>query len=466
MSFNVRFWTFTKKYNSTKRPVTDEGTLYTCVIKDGSSIVNPKIELNLGMSANPSAHNYCRIASFDRYYYIREWSFDKGLWTATLATDVLATYKDEIGAASLYMLRASNEKNGRIVDNKYPCKVNCDYDSTVLTYPYTSGCYVVGVVSGLGGFGSITYYVLDQTNLTKLVKALVEDVIDTSNGFSLSDASFALQQSVVDPIQYIKSCVWIPFDASDITTIPLAMDLEVYGWKFAGVSGRLMAGVKTQKSYTFATKKHPDTNARGNYVNASPYTHATLNFAPFGTIELDTTVICDVSQIRTDLDIDTLTGQGILRVFANNILLNELKTQVGVPIQLSQITRDYLGAAQSAVGGIAGAVGSAMAGNVAGAISSAVSGIGDSIRALVPRSQTIGSNGCFTNVQYQPRLDFQFFRPVDDDNDHNGRPLCATRQVSALGGYMLVQDGDVPIAGTVGEGDAVKAFLESGFYYE
>ncbi len=466
MSFNVRFWTFTKKYNSTKRPVTENGTLYTCVIKDGSSVVNPKIELNLGMSVNPSAFNYCRIAAFNRYYYIREWSFDKGLWTATLATDVLATYKDEIGAANLYMLRASAEKNGRIIDNKYPCKVNCDFDSTVLAYPYTAGCYVVGVVSGIGGFGSITYYVLDQTNLDKLVKALVEDVVDTANGFNLSDASYALQQSIVDPIQYIKSCIWIPYDSSDIVTIPLTLDLEVYGWKFAGVSGRLMVAVKTHKSYTFATIKHPDTNARGNYVNAAPYTKATLNFAPFGTIEIDTTVICDVSQITVDLDIDTLTGQGILRIFANDILLNELKTQVGVPLQLTQITRNYLGAAQSAIGGVAGAVGSALTGNVAGAITSAISGIGDSIQSLVPRAQTIGSNGCFAGVQYQPRLDFQFFRPVDDDNAHNGRPLCAIRQVSALGGYMLVQDGDVPIAGTQGEGDAVKALLEGGFYYE
>ena len=78
----------------------------------------------------------------------------------------------------------------------------------------------------------------------------------------------------------------------------------------------------------------------------------------------------------------------------------------------------------------------------------------------------MGSGGAFSHLLGSFELGFQFFRPVDDDNAHNGRPLCAIRQVSALGGYMLVQDGDVPIAGTQGEGDAVKAFLESGFYYE
>ena len=466
MSFAVRLWTFNKKFNSTKIPDDNDSVVYACVLKDGSQIARPYIELNLGFTEDPSSYNYARIGYFGRYYFIDEWTFKDGLWTATMHTDVLATFKTQIGDASLYVLRASAEKDGRVVDNLYPCKVNCDFDSTVLSYPYTSGCYVVGVVSGMGGFGSITYYVLDQTNLTKLVKALVEDVVDTTNGFNLSDASFALQQSVVDPIQYIKSCVWIPFDASDITTIPLALDLEVYGWKFPGVTGRLMAGVKTQKTYTFATVKHPDTTARGNYVNSSPYTHATLNFAPFGTMEVDTTVICDVSQITANLDVDTLTGQGILRVFANSILLNELKTQVGVPIQLSQITRDYLGAAQSAIGGIAGAVGSALTGNVAGAITSAVSGIGNSISALVPRSQTIGSNGCFTNVQYQPRLDFQFFRPVEDDNTHHGRPLCKVRQPKNIPGFLLIQDGDIGTVGFEWENEQIKTMLEAGFYYE
>jgi len=466
MSFTVRLWSFNKRTNSTKHPLTDDATNYSCNVKNGTSIYRPKIELNLGMSEDPSQYNYARIPAFNRYYYIDEWVYDNGLWIATMHTDVLATFKTEIGNSDLYVLRASAEKDGRIVDNLYPCKVNCNFDSTVLAYPYTAGCYVVGVVSGLGGFGSITYYVLDQTNLTKLVKALVEDVVDTANGFNLSDASFALQQSVVDPIQYIKSCVWIPFDASDITTIPITLALEVYGWKFPDVSGRLMVGVKTQKTYTFTTVKHPDTAARGNYVNSAPYTHATLNFAPFGTVEIDTTVICDVSQITVNLDVDTLTGQGILRVFANNILLNELKTQVGVPIQLSQITRDYLGAAQSAIGGTAGAVGDIMEGNIARAVSSVANGIGNSIRALVPRAQTIGSNGCFTNVQYQPRLDFQFFRPAEDDNSHNGRPLCKIRKPANLGGYMLIQDGDVGSVGFQQENDEIRSQLESGFYYE
>lgn len=463
----VRFWTFTKKYNSTKRPAASDATTYTCVVKNGSSIVDPKIELNIGATNSPSAFNYAYITQFQRYYYVREWSFENGLWIGSLATDVLATYKSQIGAANLYILRASAEKDGRIIDNLYPTKVNCDYDTTELDYPYMGGYYVVGCVTKQPqGTGSITYYALNRFNMRRLVQCLLSDVINTDNHFNLNDASEALQLSIVDPVQYIRSCMWIPFDITPQESVPVDVSVDVYGWSFPDVSGRIVDAKYRRIGFDFATIKHPDTNARGNYVNCSPYTKATLNFPPFGTIDIDTTVICNTDNIHARLTIDLINGEGILRLTANDILLNEIKSQIGVPIHLSQVNRDYLGAATSFIGGIAGGIGSIMTGNVAGGIGSIANGIGDAAKAAIPRAQSLGSNGSFAGLSESPRLDFQFYRPVEDDNDHNGRPLCKVRNVATLGGYMLVQDGDVPINGTQGEGDQVRAFLEGGFYYE
>ena len=190
--------------------------------KNGSSIVNPKIELNIGATNSPSAFNYAYITQFQRYYYVREWSFENGLWIGSLATDVLATYKSQIGAANLYILRASAEKDGRIIDNLYPTKVNCDYDTTELQYPYSTGYYVVGCVTKQPqGTGSITYYALNYFNMRRLVQCLLSDVINTNNHFNLSDASEALQLSIVDPVQYIKSCLWFPFDITVQETLPV-----------------------------------------------------------------------------------------------------------------------------------------------------------------------------------------------------------------------------------------------------
>ena len=55
---------------------------------------------------------------------------------------------------------------------------------------------------------------------------------------------------------------------------------------------------------------------------------------------------------------------------------------------------------------------------------------------------------------------------MPEDNDHHGRPLCQMRTPASLGGYMIVQDGDVPTAGTQSETAEIKSYLESGFFYE
>ena len=84
----------------------------------------------------------------------------------------------------------------------------------------------------------------------------------------------------------------------------------------------------------------------------------------------------------------------------------------------------------------------------------------------MPRASTVGTSGGFATGMGDFRLDHQFFRPVDDDNTHNGRPLCQMRTISNLSGYILVQDGDVATNGTSAEDAAIRSYLEGGFYYE
>ena len=75
MSYSVDFYTLTKKSNSTLYP-SSGATSYNCNIKNGSGILTPKVELNLGLTTDPSGFNYCHITNFDRWYYVTEWYFD------------------------------------------------------------------------------------------------------------------------------------------------------------------------------------------------------------------------------------------------------------------------------------------------------------------------------------------------------------------------------------------------------
>ena len=467
MGYTVSFYTFTKRSNSTKVPTSGNND-FTCNIKNGSGILTPKVELNLGLTSDPSQYNYCHITNFDRWYYVTEWYFDHGLWTATCKVDVLATYKSQIGSTSMYVLRASAAYDGAIVDNLYPMKTGCTYVHNTASSPYiAAGTYVVGCVGKNADYGSVSYYAMTKSELTTLCTYLVQDAIqDGVNGFTLNDCSIALQNSLIDPIQYIKSCVFIPYSRSDLITTTDST-FNIFNWTVPGLTGYRVSGHTVIKTATLTISKHPSTTGRGNYVNTAPYTLLTLYVPPFGVINIDTTVTCNATQLDLELRTDTISGRGILTVTCNGCVLHKLEAQIGVPIQLSQVTRDYVGAATSMVSGVTSAITGALTGNAASAVTGAINGIGNAVQALAPRQQSVGSGGGFTHLSSVPwQLDHQFFTPVNDDISQNGRPYCQMATPSGLGGYMLIQEGDVPIPGTKAEADEIRMLLEGGFYYE
>ena len=258
-------------------------------------------------------------------------------------------------------MRAAGAHNGNIVDTMYPAKSGCSFDSTSVTNPWwTDISYIVGTVSKSGNMGSLAYYGMGSPAIATMCQNLLDPtyIINSANGFDLCDASEALQLSLVDPIQYVKSCMALPVPLSDISNIGSAAAVYAFSWNTGANGYKIAQAPYINKSFSFAIKKHPDTNSRGNYVNTAPFTNITLTMPPFGVIEIDTSVTCNASTLTADIQIDPITGKGILTVKCNNIILNRVEAQLGVPISLSSVTRDYIGAAS----GIGGAIGGAVAG--------------------------------------------------------------------------------------------------------
>ena len=492
MSFKVNLYSISKRDNSTKQP-TGTPAEYDCILKDGCSILTPTIKLDIGLFTDPSQYNYAYIPAFGRYYYIEDWYFSDRLWIASMRVDVLATYKTQIGNSNLYVLRAASEHDGSVIDTLYPAKTGCSYSSVTKSNPWQASCFVIGVVSADASFGSLEYFAMDSSELRSLCLTLTDpnEIITEEHDFDLTELSVGLQLSLVDPIQYIKSCIMLPVAKEEITNRDATQTIVTY--RFSGGTGdRIRPVSRIYKNYSFNIAKHPDTAARGNYVNSAPFTSITLTIPPWGCIGIDTSVTANASTLDIDVEIDPITGKGVLVTKANGIILNRIESQVGVPISLSSVTRDYIGAASagtsaasSTFSGIASGASTGMAVGAAGgpwgaAIGAVVGGIGGGLisgaqaapeignaaAALMPRSQTIGTTGSFVANHGEFRLDHQFFRPIPDDNVHNGRPLCQMRTLNTLSGYMLIQDGDVSIAGTSSEDGLIKAYLQSGFYYE
>lgn len=468
MNFKVNLYSLSKRDNSTKRPA-DTPAEYDCILKDSCSIFTPSIKLDMGLTADPSQYNYAYIPAFGRYYFIEDWFFNERLWTANLNVDVLATYKTQIGNSRLYVMRAAGAHDGSIIDTLYPAKTGCSYDSDTKANPWQSSCFIVGVVSADAAFGSMEFYAMDAGELRSMCLALTDPatIIDAAYDFDINELSTGLQLALVDPIQYVKSCIMLPVSKGDITNLGSGQTIKACRFD-AGTGNKVYPTSRITKSYSFDIQKHPDTTARGDYVNSKPYTNITLTIPPWGCIDIDTSVTCNADSLSVEIEVDPISGKGILVVKAiignKSIVLNRLEAQVGVPISLSSVTRDYIGAATSALGAVGGAV-SGVLGNVGGFIGAA-SGVGNAVESLMPRAQTIGTTGSFVSNRGEFRLDHQFFRPVPDDNTHNGRPLCQVRQLNTLSGYMLIQDGDVQIAGTASEDSKIRNYLETGFYYE
>lgn len=473
---------FAKPDNSTGRPATANMTNFSGQLKNDCSVQTPTIILDLSDFQNDeiAKFNYAYIPLFHRYYWVTDTRWIRGLWEISLTVDVLATYKTTIGAAELYVLRAYKTSGGlwaydsSLIDNIYPVKTGCDFqvetagDLWPMPGGHTDvGCYCIGVVSKVASYGSIQYYILSRTSMVLLVTKLLDDAIITNNGFSLDDASLALQKSLIDPLSYIKSCTYLPFSINDISVTAVS-SIEIFGYTFT-LPAYIPNSMRLYKSYDFTRPTHPDTNSRGNWVNCSPYTLLTLNIPPFGLVELDTTATCNVSQIGALVTVDVPTGSGKLEVIAGDetiggqdpVIIASVKSKIGVPISLSQVTRDYVGAATSAVSSI----GKVLHGDFLGA----VSGVGSAINSAAPHLSTIGSTGAFADLWSYGgwNLTAQFYRPVEDDVAHHGRPFCRNRVINTLQGYIQVQDGDILLPNaTLSEHQRVREYLESGFYYE
>lgn len=458
MALAVNLYNFSKRENSTKVPET-VGETFSCVLRGACGVVAPSLQLTI---ANPTQYNYAYIPDFGRYYFIREWTYADRLWQCDLEVDVLASYKTLIGASTQYVTRSAFEWDGDIIDTLYPA--NTLVSETVNlsgTNPWqvsiNTGYYVVGIINGdESGVGGVNYYALSQIELNTL-KNYLFDTVDWLN-IDTTEISEGLQKALFNPIQYISSCKWFPINLS---SADMRVQLPFAWWEIPTSYRNIPALGSWNSVVTFNIAKHPQTSMRGNFVNASPFTRHTLYFPPFGNITLNPTDICNETVLTCNVDVDLISGMGILNIFAGSAgtkLIQKVEAMVGVPVELAQFNQNIIGAATSAIG----AVGDLVTLDFVGA----AEGVMNAISSAIPQLTTTGNNGTFVTYSGAPRLASQFYEIVDDSLEHRGRPLCKEKVINTIPGFIIVSDPDVSLPATLEENQRVKNYLSGGFYFE
>lgn len=450
----INFYTFSKNENSTRR-ISGDGLELECVFVEPCDIIRPRIAL---AHKNPTEYNYMRIATFNRYYFIDNWSWSGGRWVASCHVDVLASWKTYIGNSRQYVVRSASSFDGNIMDTLYPTKSDFTFGYSVGTEMQgvefksrlEDGTFIVGIInSDPSAVGCVSYYAFTNAEFRALCSFLMGDISWAYSG--ITEISKELTKTLFNPFQYVASCMWFPF------TIYGRPTTLTYGYWNTDLNASQIVGDSRVYTYIFDVEKHPQ-DERGEYLNASPFTRRYLNFPAFGQIAVDATVIKIFDRLPVDLTVDLVSGIGTLVVRPGAIPIFTTQTRIGVPIQLSQMATDYAGTVAS----FSNAFSHATRLDIGGVFAS----IGDAVTNAMPVLSTSGTNGSISAYEFKPVLVSEFYKVVDDDIEHRGRPLMQDVIIKNLSGYAICSDAELECPCTSGELSQIKTYLNGGFYYE
>lgn len=473
----VKFYNFNKRINSTAKPSGSAGTTIDCIIKDGSSQLSPTISLKWSSGAAP-IYNYAFISDFGgRYYFVGDWIFQDRQWTAKLNVDVLASFRGNIGLASKYVLRSASAENLDAIETAYPAL--SEYTEDRLLGGFTSwGDY------GIQGSGNFVITCIGDTNTSKGtgVAQYQVDATEVSyiikRAYSAIDNEWNVAQDTIksvllmptrffsDIAKFLTSVMWFPCTFTLDNTITENIHLSFYN--VTNVTHSPLAQPVAIDSYEISLANVPPSNSR-KWEWLAPFTSYTLEAQPWGTIDLDGNDIVNSDKLivtaRTDsmtglskLDVSVKTGNDPARLIATRT------AQLGVAVP-------YGGSAPNAAGLVGGFVG------IASAVASAASGsadmfdivasVGSATAASAPTGYASGTSGGGAAISKTHYLYIRRLHHTDTNPTEIGYPLCETRTINTLSGYVKVQDGDITsLVATDAELMQIKSYLEGGFFYE
>lgn len=496
---NVYFAHYEKQVDSTEVLATSdfEETL-DCKLKDNISVCTPALLIH--RSDFDISYNYCYIPLWDRYYFIQDYVIETGgIWSVHLTIDVLATYRSDILASSLYVLRSASDYNEFLVDDTWTHTT--DFTETVTSVDFPSfdstGCYVVTCVNASAATSAnpaSTMYLMNTDGLTQLLA----EMFDLTNYDNIDD----LTATYFNPGQYITSCRWIPFDFNTIVDEQgTSFELIKYGWYTATTAGGYRV-VNYGKTLTFSITigSYDDWTDR-----VADWTRYALYVPGFGVTEIDPQysgqtltgkISIDFNTTQANLMLTTGTGQIAGQLSGKvgaEVALNQVGGSIDVPtsvggligkgIQIAGGTIAKAGGANIAQTGASfvkmlGAANAAAYGGSTGAFKEAASSFlnsGKDIAAaaadaakqslLNPTVSTTGADGCrYTivdnNTIYLYRRKYSHYNPAVSKL---GGVCNQVKTLSSLSGYTQVANGLIEMAGTMEERNAVTALLEGGF---
>lgn len=456
MSISITVYSgFKKNINSLKIPT--GGTTINATLKAPTSEMTPTFVL----SGFDLSWNYIKWGS--TYYYVH----DIVILSNTQAEyhcekDVLATFRSDILSSSQFVTRNANTYQPYLADSAYPALNESVMDSTLLSTwnagINTTGTYVVGLVNK-AATGGVAYYSMSGASFSTFMSYLFSDSWLDPN----ADIGVEIQKELVNPFQYVVSCMWFPLSITgDMAQISFGY------WDTGQYVGKISesARVVTMES-TGNLPRHPQATTHGIAMNGSPYSRFALDCWCFGHIPIDPLPFVGNSAIGLRIEVDTFTGAAILTITnSGGKIVNRVSNQFGVPIQISQITQSIINPVANTVGAAASFVGGVVTGNVAGGVLSAASGVISAIESAMPQVQSMGAVGSKIAYLTTPSITGEFYKLPTLAPAKLGRPLMSQNTLSNLTGFTMCEHVDLNSAACPEEKQKIIEYMTSGFFIE
>ena len=490
MSIKAKFYKFKKQVDSTEQP-TGTATEFDIVLKEMVSVSAPVIEIHI----DAFDFNYCYIPAFKRYYFVQQVVIlNNDRMEFHLTVDVLATYKADILAASLYVTRSASSYNLKLVDDTWTHTTDFteSYESTSFPDFDGQGCYLVTVVNAVDRITAnpaSCMYLLGTSAMAKLMSELFDMANSAYHGLDDLTATY------FNPGQYITSCRWIPYGYNDIANAQTSSTAQLiqYGWYTAETASGVLVNTYgktgtfsiTIGSYTDWTDRDPN------------WTRYALYVPGFGVTEIDPQFSGKTLTGKISVDFNTCAANLMLTTGTGKIVA-QLSGKVGADVAINQVggSIDYpttlVGAASKAVqfGGATyaklGAGGTAKTAinfmkllnpigmmnreNWQNAVESgrdAASAMSDAAKQTIfnPIVSTSGADGARYTITdnstiYLYKRKFSHYNPAIPKI---GGVCNQVKTLSTLSGYTQVANGLIDMYGTIEERNAVCALLEGGF---
>lgn len=448
---------FKKKINSTKIPT--GGTTIDVALKSPTSEMRPVFLI----SSFDLSWNYIQWGA--SYYYVDDVVITSNTQAEFYCVkDVLATFRGDILSSSQFVTRNANTYQPYLADKAYPALNESELSRTVFSTwnsaLNTTGTFIVGLVNP-AATGGVAYYAMNTATFSSFMSKLFSDDWLDPN----ADISLEIQKELVNPFQYVASCMWFP-----LSVIGDGENLQ-FGWWMP--QPYLTVGRVSENSRVVVMEstgnmpRHPQATTHGIAMNGSPYSRFALDCWCFGHIPIDPLPFVGNSAVGLRIDVDLFTGAGILTVTeSHGYIVTRVSNQFGVPVQISQFNQSIVNPVANTVGAVGSYIAGHVTGNIANGVINAASGVISAIESAMPQVQSMGAVGSKIAYTTTPTVTGEFYKLPTLAPQKLGRPLMSQNTISSLTGFTMCDHVDLATNASPDEKREIIGYMTEGFFIE